>query len=194
MYRKEESFVELSECEEKNGNSSDVPQLEVESGPKAEQHPALSGNVDGLKPPLPEEAKGLSKNAQKVLAKQERYKQAKQQKKAQEKEARHQETARKRREWQEKLANLSEEEVKQAQEEKMGLRAQRKEEHKGRKEKLIQAMAEGQNIVIDLEFGDKMKSNEISSLVQQVRACAHMMSLMLCHLQIIADSFLERFF
>jgi len=121
IYRKEESYVEVSECGEKNGNSSDVPQVEVESkGPKAEQHPALSGTVEGQKPPLPEEAKGLSKNAQKVLAKQERYKQAKQQRKAQEKEARHQETARKRREWQEKLANLSEEEVKKAQEEKMG--------------------------------------------------------------------------
>lgn len=169
MFRKEESHVEVSVCGEKNGNSSDMPQVEVESnGPKAEQYPALSGTVEGQKPPLPEEAKGLSKNAQKVLAKQERYKQAKQQRKAQEKEARHQETARKRREWQEKLASLSEEEVKKAQEEKMGLRAQRKEEHKGRKEKLIQAMAEGQNIVIDLEFGDKMKPNEISSLVQQV--------------------------
>lgn len=141
-----------------------------EAGPKAEQHPALSGNVDGQKPPLPEEAKVLSKNARKVLAKQEKHKQAKEQKKAQMKEARHQETARKRREWQEKLANLSEEEAKKAQEEKIELRAQRKEEHKGRKDKLIQAMANGQNVVIDLEFVDKMKPNEINSLVQQVRS------------------------
>jgi hypothetical protein len=171
IYRKDE-FVEVSECGERNGNS-DTPQVEVESdeaGPKkAEQRPALSGNVDVQKPPLPEEAKTLSKNAQKVLAKQERYKQAKEQRKAQEKEHRHQETERKRREWQEKLANLSEEEIKKAQEEKMGIRAARKEDRKGRKDKLIYAMAEGQNIVIDLEFGDKMKPNEISSLVQQVR-------------------------
>lgn len=163
--------MEVSECGQKNGNS-DTPQAEVESDearPEAEQFPALSGNVDGQKPPLPEEAKALSKNAQKVLAKQERFKQAKQQRKAHEKEHRHQETERKRREWQEKLANLPEEEIKKAQEEKMGLRAARKEERKGRKDKLIHAMAEGQNIVIDLEFGEKMKANEISSLVQQVR-------------------------
>ncbi|KAG0590503.1 hypothetical protein M758_1G111500 [Ceratodon purpureus] len=169
IYRKEE-VVEVSECGGRNGNP-DTPQVDVESdeaGPKTEQLPALSGNVDGQKPPLPEEASTLSKNAQKTLAKQERFRQTKQLRKAQEKEKRHQETERKRREWQEKLANLSEEEIKKVTEEKLGVRAARKEERQERKGKLIQAMAEGQNIVIDLEFGDKMRPNEISSLVQQV--------------------------
>jgi tRNA (guanine9-N1)-methyltransferase len=168
MCRKEESNVAVSECGDQNGNSSDAPQVQEED---LKRGPALSGNVEGLKPPLPVEAKALSKNAQKALAKQERYKQAKQQRRAQEKEARHQETARKRREWQEKLVSLTEEEVKKAYEEKMGLRALRKEELKGRKEKLQQAMQQGQNIVIDLEFGEKMKPNEVSSLVQQVMYC-----------------------
>lgn len=168
MYRKEESNVAVLECGDKNGSSSDA-QVQEED---LKQGPALSGNVEGLKPPLPLEAKALSKNAQKALAKQERYKQAKQQRRAQEKEARHQETARKRREWQEKLVGLTEEEVKKAYEEKMGLRALRKEELKGRKEKLQQAMQQGQNIVIDLEFGEKMKPNEVSSLVQQVRTAS----------------------
>lgn len=166
MYRKEESNVAVSECGDKDGNSSDAPQVQEED---LKQGPALSGNVEGLKLRLPEEAKALSKNALKALAKQERYKQAKQQRRAQEKEAQHQETVRKRREWQEKLASLTEEEVKEAYEKKLGVRALRKEELKGRKEKLQQAMQQGQNIVIDLDFGEKMKPNEISSLVQQVR-------------------------
>jgi len=52
-------------------------------------------------------------------------------------------------------------------------------------------MAEGQNIVVDLEFGDKMKPNEISSLVQQVRMCSHL--IMLCLMPLIADAFVECF-
>lgn len=134
--------------------------------PKAEL-PASSANMPENRL-LGEEAIPLSKNARKTLAKQERYKEIKQQRKTQEKEKRHQETERKRQEWQGKLATLSEEELEKAmQERKEKLRA-RKEVKLGRKDKLMQAMGTGQNVVIDLEFGDLMKSNEISSLLQQV--------------------------
>ncbi|XP_024366712.1 uncharacterized protein [Physcomitrium patens] len=169
IYRTEDA-LEVSKCEEKN-NSSDALQMEEvsnEARSKVEQRPALSGNVDVQKPPLPEEARSLSKSDQKVLGRQERYKQTKLQKRAQDKAMRHQETEKKRREWQEKLANLSEDEVQKAKEERMGLRASRKDERKVRKDKLIQVMADGQNIVIDLEFVENMKPNEISSLCQQV--------------------------
>lgn len=150
---------EVSGCGEKNNGSN---------ARQAEQRPALSGSVDVHKSPLPEESKSLSKNALKKLAKQERMRQAKLQNRAHEKELRHKETERKRREWQEKLANLPEEEVKKAQEARMELRASRKDERKARKDKLVQAMTDGQNIVIDLEFGEKMKLNEVSSLCQQI--------------------------
>lgn len=169
-----DEFHEISECGDRKSNG-DVPRTEVESNaaePNLEQRPACSANFEDHRPPLPEEAEPLSKNAQKTLAKQERYKQLKQQRKAMEKEKRHQETERKRREWQEKLTSLSEEELKKAQQEKMESRTARKEERKGRKEKLTHAMENGQNVVIDLEFGEKMKSNEISSLLQQV--CAYL--------------------
>lgn len=169
-----DEFHEISECGDRKSNG-DVPRTEVESNaaePNIEQRPACSANFEDHRPPLPEEAKPLSKNAQKTLAKQERYKQLKQQRKAMEKEKRHQETERKRREWQEKLTSLSEEELKKAQQEKMESRTARKEERKGRKEKLTHAMENGQNVVIDLEFGERMKSNEISSLLQQV--CAYL--------------------
>lgn len=145
-----------------------MEEVSNEARSKVEQRPALSGNVDVQKPPLPEEARSLSKSDQKVLGRQERYKQTKLQKRAQDKAMRHQETEKKRREWQEKLANLSEDEVQKAKEERMGLRASRKDERKVRKDKLIQVMADGQNIVIDLEFVENMKPNEISSLCQQV--------------------------
>lgn len=153
---------EVSGCGEKNNGSN---------ARQAEQRPALSGSVDVHKSPLPEESKSLSKNALKKLAKQERMRQVKLQNRAHEKELRHKETERKRREWQEKLANLPEEEVKKAQEARMELRASRKDERKARKDKLVQAMTDGQNIVIDLEFGEKMKLNEVSSLCQQVCYC-----------------------
>ncbi|CAM6007910.1 unnamed protein product [Sphagnum balticum] len=110
----------------------------------------------------------LSKSALKNLAKQERYKELKQQRKALEKMKRHQETERKRQEWVQKLAGLSEEEIEKAKQEKMELRTARKDERKERREKLTQALETGQNIVIDLEFGQMMKPNEISSLLQQV--------------------------
>ncbi len=67
-----------------------------------------------------------------------------------------------------KLAGLSEEEIEKAKQEKMELRTARKYERKERREKLTQALETGQNIVIDLEFGQMMKPNEISSLLQQV--------------------------
>ena len=180
--------------------SGDAGPESDDTGPKSEQLPALSGNVDGQKPPLPEEAKALSKNAKKVLAKQERLRQVKEQRKAQAKEQRHQETERKRREWKEKLATMSEEETQKLMEEKMEVRAARKVERKGRKDKLIHAMAEGLNIVIDLEFGDKMTPTEINSLVQQVTSYSsancpsHFLSSTVVELRVVVLNYLKNIF
>ncbi|CAM6106877.1 unnamed protein product [Calypogeia fissa] len=136
------------------------------------QHPTSEDDQGGEDEIAPEQGepvpKQMSKSALKQLAKRERYKEVKMQRKAAEKEKRHQETARKRREWEEKLATLTEEEKEKARFEKLSLRKERKDEQNSRKEKLKQSLETGQNIVIDLEFSELMKPNEITSLIQQV--------------------------
>ncbi|MCO5564570.1 hypothetical protein L7F22_018234 [Adiantum nelumboides] len=115
-----------------------------------------------------DEDKPLSKNAQKKLVKMERYKALKMQRKAFEKSKRHEDTERKRKEWESKISSLS------AEEHEVVLREQKEKRHArqaksiDRKSRLRQAMQNGPNLVIDLEFCDRMKLNELASLVQQV--------------------------
>lgn len=114
----------------------------------------------------------MSKNAQKRLLKQQRYEAKKAEKKAQMKEHKKREAERKRKEWQEKLANVGEEEREKLIEERKGLRKERMEkrsEERGKKiERLQEARINGRNVVIDLEFAHLMNSTELNSLVQQV--------------------------
>ncbi|KAL2473523.1 hypothetical protein Fot_49289 [Forsythia ovata] len=117
----------------------------------------------------------MSKNAKKKLLKQQRYEAKKAEKKASAKELKKREVERKRKEWDEKLASVSQEEREKLIEGRKGLRKERMEkrsEEKGRKiEKLLEAKSNGQNIVIDLEFAHLMNSSELNSLVQQIMYC-----------------------
>ncbi|KAH6768774.1 tRNA protein [Perilla frutescens var. frutescens] len=117
----------------------------------------------------------MSKNAQKRLLKQQRFEAKKAEKKAQMKEHKMREAERKRKEWDEKLASLGDEEREKLIEQRRGLRRERMEkrtEEKGqKKERLEQARVDGQNVVIDLEFAHLMSSTELSSLVQQIMYC-----------------------
>lgn len=115
-----------------------------------------------------DEAKPLSKKAQKKLLKMERYKVLKMQRKASEKSKRHEDTERKRKEWEIKLSALSAEEQEIVLREQKEKRQARHAKAIDRKSRLRQAMEGGQNLVIDLEFCDRMKPNELASLVQQV--------------------------
>ncbi|XP_051128711.1 tRNA (guanine(9)-N1)-methyltransferase-like [Andrographis paniculata] len=123
----------------------------------------------------PAAAQPLSKNAQKRLLKQQRYEEKKAEKKAQVKEQKKKEVERKRKEWQEKLAGVSDGEREKLIEERKNLRKERMEqrsEERGKKiGRLQQARIDGQNIVIDLEFAHLMSSSELHSLVQQIMYC-----------------------
>lgn len=125
-----------------------------------EERASLGNGLDVVKP--------LSKNAQKKLLKQERYKAQKQQRKAFEKTKRHEESERKRKEWEAKLSSLSAEEQDIVLKENKEKRLERKDKAKERKARLRGAMQNGQNLVLDLDFCDRMKQNEMASLVQQV--------------------------
>ncbi|KAL2524136.1 tRNA (guanine-N1-)-methyltrnsferase [Abeliophyllum distichum] len=117
----------------------------------------------------------MSKNAKKKLLKQQRYEAKKADKKAFAKELKKREVERKRKEWDEKLTSVSQEEREKLIEGRKGLRKERMEkrsEEKERKiEKLMEAKSNGQNIVIDLEFSHLMNSSELNSLVQQIMYC-----------------------
>ncbi|CAH1423708.1 unnamed protein product [Lactuca virosa] len=121
-------------------------------------------------PPQP-----LSKNAQKKLLKQQRFEAKKAEKKAAIKEEKKRQGERKRKEWEEKLSNLSEEEKLKMIETRKGMRKermdQRTEERESKALRLSEAKKHGQNIVIDLEFSDLMAPNEIHSLVKQIMYC-----------------------
>lgn len=114
----------------------------------------------------------LSKRAQKKLLKQQKYEIKKAEKKALLKEHKKKEGERKRREWQETLDSIPEEEREKLIEARKGLRKERMEKRSEEKEKkierLTQAKESGQKIVIDLEFSHLMSPNEINSLCQQV--------------------------
>lgn len=115
---------------------------------------------------------GLSKTAQKKRLKQLRYEDRKAEKKAKMKVEKKREGERKRREWEEKLASLSEEERSKLIEERKGQRKERMEKRSEEREHKIQRLTKakenGQNIIIDLEFSHLMSRAEIQSLVQQV--------------------------
>jgi tRNA (guanine9-N1)-methyltransferase len=114
----------------------------------------------------------LSKNAQKKLARQQRWEAKKAEKKAAAKEQKKKEGERKRKEWEESLASMNEDERTKFIESRICLRKERMgknlEEKHSKKERLVKAKEHGQNVVVDLEFSHLMSSSEIRSLVQQV--------------------------
>ncbi|GAU38998.1 hypothetical protein TSUD_378740 [Trifolium subterraneum] len=117
----------------------------------------------------------LSKNAQKKLARQQRWGSKKIEKKLAEKEHKKKEAERKRKEWEETLARMSEDERTKFIESRINLRKERMEknleEKHSKRERLIKAKEHGQNVVVDVEFSHLMVSSEIRSLVQQIMYC-----------------------
>ncbi|KFK31353.1 hypothetical protein AALP_AA6G101400 [Arabis alpina] len=137
---------------------------------------AASENVDNqLKPESESEPKPLSKNAQKKLLKQQKYQVKKAEKKAQEKEQKKKAQERKHKEWEETLANVTEEERLKLIESRITLRKERMEKRSEEKEKKIERLTQakeiGQNIVVDVDFAHCMSETEISSLIQQIMYC-----------------------
>ncbi|KAL8228301.1 hypothetical protein R6Q57_015885 [Mikania cordata] len=125
---------------------------------------------DHLSPQQP-----LSKNAKKKLLKQQRFEAKKAEKKASIKAAKKLHGEMKRKEWEEKLSKLSEEERLKMIETRKGMRRermdQRTEERESKALRLSEAKKNGQNVVLDLQFSDLMAPNEIHSLVQQIMYC-----------------------
>ncbi|VAI48939.1 unnamed protein product [Triticum turgidum subsp. durum] len=99
----------------------------------------------------------LSKSAKKKLLKQERQAARKAERKAGEKERRRADIERRRREWEESLTAAPSQEA--------------REERGARAERLRRAAEGGQKVVLDLEFADLMRPNEIHSLTQQIMYC-----------------------
>lgn len=125
--------------------------------------------------PPPQPTSELSKNAEKKLAKQQRWEAKKAEKKAAAKEKKKKETERKRKEWEESIAGITEEERVKVIEARMSLRKERMEkrleEKNEKKERLVKAKELGQNVVVDVEFSHLMTPQEIRSLVQQIMYC-----------------------
>lgn len=117
----------------------------------------------------------LSRSAQKKLLKQQKYEEKKRQKKAAAKEHKKKEAERKRREWDEKLSTLSEDDKLKLIESRKEMRKERmdkrSEERDEKIHKFMRAKEVGQKIVIDLDFSDLMTTSEIHSLVHQVMYC-----------------------
>ncbi|CAM0944448.1 unnamed protein product [Alopecurus aequalis] len=126
--------------------------------------------VEGNPPPL-------SKSARKKLVKQERQAARKAEKKVAEKERRRADIERRRREWEESLAAAPSEEAREAmlaarRETRLERVGKRVEERGARAERLRHAAkGGGQKVVLDLEFADLMRPNEIHSLTQQIMYC-----------------------
>ncbi|XP_062222138.1 tRNA (guanine(9)-N1)-methyltransferase [Phragmites australis] len=119
----------------------------------------------------------LSKSARKKQLKQERQAERKAARKAAEKERRRADVERRRREWGEALATAPSDEARvemiaarrETRRERVGRRA---EERGARAERLRRAAdGAGQKVVLDLEFADLMRPNEIHSLTQQIMYC-----------------------
>ncbi|KAF0908876.1 hypothetical protein E2562_030180 [Oryza meyeriana var. granulata] len=137
----------------------------------AESEQATAAAAGEGKPPA------MSKSARKKLLKQERQAAQKAARKAAEKERRRADIERRRREWEEALAAAPSEEARvemvearrQTRRERVGRRA----EERGARAKRLRRAAEGagQKVVLDLEFGDLMRPNEIHSLTQQIMYC-----------------------
>lgn len=141
----------------------------MEEGQSAKMDPPSSPST--CNPPEPP----LSKNARKKLLKQQRYEAKKAEKKLQAKEQKKKDIERKRKEWEETLASVTEEERSKLIESRRSLRKERmgkrSEEREKKIERLNMAKDCGQNIVIDLEFSHLMTPSEIHSLVQQIMYC-----------------------
>ncbi|KAG8059574.1 hypothetical protein GUJ93_ZPchr0002g24247 [Zizania palustris] len=127
--------------------------------------------ADEVQPPA------MSKSARKKLLKQERQAAQKVARRAAEKERRRADVERRRREWDAALDAAPSEEARadmiearrQTRRERVGRRA---EERGARTERLRRAAeGAGQKVVLDLEFGDLMRPNEIHSLTQQIMYC-----------------------
>lgn len=138
--------------------------------------------------PPPQEQQPLSKNAQKKLLKQQRFEAKKAEKKALAKEERKLKGEMKRKEWEEKLSVLSEEDKLKMIESRKELRkermSQRNEERETKLFRLNQAKKNGCNVVLDLQFSNLMAPNEIHSLVKQIMYCyaVNGRSVVPCHL------------
>ncbi|KQK01521.1 tRNA (guanine(9)-N1)-methyltransferase [Brachypodium distachyon] len=126
--------------------------------------------VDGNPPPL-------SKSARKKLLKQERQAARKAERKVADKERRRADLDRRRREWEEALAAAPSDE---AREEMLAARRETRRERVGKRVDERGARAErlrraaegaGQKVVLDLEFADLMRPNELHSLTQQIMYC-----------------------
>ena len=126
-------------------------------------------NDDAGPPPSPQP---LSKNAQKKLLKQQRFEAKKAEKKKAMKEHKKREGERKRKEWDQMLEGVTEEERNRLIDSRKGLRKERMEKRSEERENKIQRLTaskhHGQNIVVDFEFSHLMTTSEIHSLVQQV--------------------------
>eukprot|EP00271_Cylindrocystis_brebissonii_P009100 TRINITY_DN2374_c0_g1_i1.p1 TRINITY_DN2374_c0_g1~~TRINITY_DN2374_c0_g1_i1.p1 ORF type:complete len:656 (+),score=97.37 TRINITY_DN2374_c0_g1_i1:243-2210(+) len=164
-------------------NETPHPSISRPNAPNAEAQPfsgsgepfnvdsqALSSNAQisnerGLPPSIQQP---LSKHQQKKLLKQQYNEERKKARRAEEKERHHAKVAMKRKEREEFLSHLSSEERQMEVEKRMAERVQFKGEEKMRKRRLKEAMDDGQNIVIDLDFSDLMHPGELKSLMQQV--------------------------
>ncbi|XP_040248689.1 tRNA (guanine(9)-N1)-methyltransferase isoform X2 [Aegilops tauschii subsp. strangulata] len=118
----------------------------------------------------------LSKSAKKKLLKQERQAARKAERKAGEKERRRADIERRRREWEESLAAAPSQEAREAmlaarRETRLERVGKRVEERGARAKRLRRAAEGGQKVVLDLEFADLMRPNEIHSLTQQIMYC-----------------------
>lgn len=160
-----------------NRNDENAP---VNANANADSTTATT-NGDDRNPPSPsQQQQTMSKSAQKKLLRQQKAVAKKAEKKALEKARRKSELERKRREWEEKLATMSEEEKSKVIEARREVRKERMEKRNEEREKKIEkltiAKEKGQNIVVDLEFSGRMTPNEINSLVQQIMYCYAMNS------------------
>ncbi|RLN09835.1 tRNA (guanine(9)-N1)-methyltransferase [Panicum miliaceum] len=137
----------------------------------AEVEQAAVAAGDGAQPPA------LSKSARKKLQKQERQAERKAARKAAEKERRRADVDRRRREWEEALAAAPSDEARAemvaARRETRRERVGRRAEERGARAERLRRAAEGagQKVVLDLEFADLMRPNEIHSLTQQIMYC-----------------------
>lgn len=119
----------------------------------------------------------LSKSARKKLQKQERQAERKAARKAAEKERRRADIERRRREWEDALAAAPSDEARAemvaARRETRRERVGRRAEERGARADRLRRAAEGagQKVVLDLEFADLMRPNEIHSLTQQIMYC-----------------------
>ncbi|CAL8472134.1 g11676 [Coccomyxa elongata] len=110
----------------------------------------------------------MSKNKQKKLKRQAAFEAKKAAKKAEEKAAKRAHQERKLSEVQKMIANMSESE-RQAWEEQMAQKRQaRKQTSQEKRARLQQGQREGQRILIDLDFADKMTHEEVKSLCKQL--------------------------